>query len=175
VTDGLCACGCSGTTSLAPHNDAKRGLVKGQPRRFIHGHAKRKPWSDMWLAEDRGFRTPCHIWQGGKGGGGYGRTRDGLIQRPAHVVGWERVNGPLPAGTQLDHLCFESACINVEHLDVVTPAINVRRRRCAKLTEADVTEIRREWGAASRTDLATRFGVHPAYIGQILRGDRWAA
>lgn len=41
MTTGLCACGCGGRTSLAPHSCASRGMVRGQPLRFMHGHAKR--------------------------------------------------------------------------------------------------------------------------------------
>lgn len=40
---------------------------------------------------------------------------------------WEQTNGPVPAGMTLDHLCFNVRCINVLHLEVVTPAENARR------------------------------------------------
>ncbi|MGH3827314.1 MAG: HNH endonuclease signature motif containing protein [Pseudonocardiaceae bacterium] len=45
--------------------------------------------------------------------------------------------GPIPDGMELDHLCFTPACVRWEaapgapsgHLEVVTPAENLRRRR----------------------------------------------
>lgn len=36
--NGLCECGCGQRTSIATQNDIARGAVKGQPRRFVHGH-----------------------------------------------------------------------------------------------------------------------------------------
>lgn len=39
---GLCRCGCGYPTSLSDRNDSSKGLVKGQPRRYIHGHQARK-------------------------------------------------------------------------------------------------------------------------------------
>ncbi len=38
VKKGYCRCGCGRKTTIAPHNDAKRGYVKGQPRTWIVGH-----------------------------------------------------------------------------------------------------------------------------------------
>lgn len=34
----LCECGCGGVTSVASRNYKGRGIRKGEPRRFIHGH-----------------------------------------------------------------------------------------------------------------------------------------
>lgn len=36
---GLCGCGCGTVTPPARQTDTKRGLVKGEPTRFIRGHA----------------------------------------------------------------------------------------------------------------------------------------
>jgi hypothetical protein len=38
IPRGLCGCGCGGPTERSKQTSAKRGLVKGQPRRFIFGH-----------------------------------------------------------------------------------------------------------------------------------------
>ena len=38
-TTGLCECGCGQLTRIATENRAKRGHVKGQPLRFLNGHA----------------------------------------------------------------------------------------------------------------------------------------
>jgi hypothetical protein len=38
---GLCECGCGGKTNLALCTDPLRGWVKGQPFRFLRGHAAR--------------------------------------------------------------------------------------------------------------------------------------
>lgn len=34
----LCECGCGQPAPLAPHSHKRRGWVKGEPRRFVHGH-----------------------------------------------------------------------------------------------------------------------------------------
>lgn len=35
---GLCLCGCGGKTKIASCTYRKRGLVKGQPKDYLHGH-----------------------------------------------------------------------------------------------------------------------------------------
>jgi HNH endonuclease len=79
-----------------------------------------------YAVTDRGYETPCHVWQGAHVGG-YGRVRDAGRLRYAHVMAWEAVNGPVPAGLELDHLCRVPACIRPDHLEAVTRAVNVRR------------------------------------------------
>jgi hypothetical protein len=38
----LCECGCGRATLLSDRTDAKRGVVRGQPLRFVHGHSRRE-------------------------------------------------------------------------------------------------------------------------------------
>lgn len=83
--------------------------------------------------------TGCHIWSGrcdprtnlGRGRGGYGKfrfTEDGKERMTgAHRAAWLARVGDIPAGMQIDHLCHRPPCVNVEHLDLVMPAENVRR------------------------------------------------
>lgn len=62
---------------------------------------------------------------------GYGVIRpdatDGRRQCQAHRVVWELLVGPIPDGLQLDHLCRNRACVNPDHLDVVTAQTNLVR------------------------------------------------
>jgi len=39
----LCECGCGHPAPIAKETSKKRGAVKGQPQRFIHGHGLRRP------------------------------------------------------------------------------------------------------------------------------------
>lgn len=80
------------------------------------------------VVEDRGYVTPCHIWTGaGVKDDGYGRIRVAGKTLLAHKVRWELERGPVPEGRELDHLCRQRACSNLEHLEPVTRAVNLRR------------------------------------------------
>lgn len=39
----------------------------------------------------------------------------------AHRVAWERERGPIPVGMHVHHECGNRACVNVEHLALLTP------------------------------------------------------
>ncbi len=45
----------------------------------------------------------------------------------AHRWCWEYLVGPIPDGLVLDHLCENKACVNPDHLEVVTQGENARR------------------------------------------------
>lgn len=66
--------------------------------------------------------TGCWIWTKALMSGGYGFGYDVLVgrDRVAHKATWERVNGPVPAGLVLDHLCRLRSCVNPDHLRAVT-------------------------------------------------------
>jgi hypothetical protein len=74
--------------------------------------------------------TACTEWTGPKNLKGYGRQGKKL----AHRVAWERAKGPVPANLELDHLCRNRACVNVEHLELVTHQENCRRGEQAQKT-----------------------------------------
>jgi hypothetical protein len=74
--------------------------------------------------------TPCIDWAGPTNGNGYGlmgvMARDGS-KLWAHRIAYESVNGPIPDGLEIDHLCRRPVCVNPEHLEAVTHAENIRR------------------------------------------------
>jgi hypothetical protein len=45
----------------------------------------------------------------------------------AHRASWEYVNGPVPCGHTLDHVCKQKRCVNPNHLRVLTNHENARR------------------------------------------------
>lgn len=112
---GLCVCGCGRETTT--FFTSKRART---PRHafYIQGHQARKSPVD-YVAEDRGFESPCWIWQR-KITRGYGITREDGRERVAHVVAWEAEFGPVPDGKQLHHRCEVRACVNAAHLVPLT-------------------------------------------------------
>jgi len=52
IESGLCQCGCGGKTTLATQNNAHTGVIKGQPRRFLHNHHFRRTFLPFKEARD---------------------------------------------------------------------------------------------------------------------------
>jgi hypothetical protein len=146
----------------------------------------------------------CHPWTGGQWTDGYGCVKVGDRARCAHVAIWELENGPKPPDAQLDHECHNRAvrdgscrpgkcphrlCCNLrhiiaraskdEHFNATTPwDRSAWARNRAKLTEAQVREIRRLLAdgkpVSRRTDLAERYGVSTMQIYRIAIGRSWS-
>ena len=75
----------------------------------------------------------CWIWTGslqGKGwkkGQGYSAIRFNNKLYRGHRLFYEHFKGPIPEGRQLDHLCRVTCCVNPNHLEPVTNAVNRAR------------------------------------------------
>lgn len=80
-------------------------------------------------------RNACILWPGAtiiSHGHHYGvyripgkraQNKRGLVHRRAY----EQMNGPIPAGLVIDHLCRNTLCINPTHLEAVTNKENILR------------------------------------------------
>ena len=79
-------------------------------------------FAEKWRKDENG----CHVWTAAKNSNGYGSFYLGRT-RPAHRVAWDWARGPVQDGKQLDHLCRNRACVNVDHLEPVTCRENVLR------------------------------------------------
>jgi hypothetical protein len=172
--EGYCQCGCGQVAPIYPKTYARSGVVKGQRARFVAGHRLRK--NERYRIEDRGYETPCWIWQLHVDPGGYGvdgRGGGGRL-RKAHRAMYEQIVGPIPDGLDLDHLCRQRSCVNPEHLEPVTRSINVRRGNLSKLDETKVHQIRSliadGW---TGTDIARAYGVSPGLVYHIRGGRAW--
>jgi len=69
----------------------------------------------------------CLVWTGCLSASGYGRFYMGGETLWAHRVAYEFKNGSIPAGLVIDHLCRNRACVNPNHMEVVSNAENLRR------------------------------------------------
>jgi hypothetical protein len=175
IPDGLCQCGCGGVTAIATHDWPPYGYVKGRHKRFCRGHNARIPVTRDWVDDDRGFTTPCHIWQRGKTTAGYGQSyrSGGRIPTLAHREAYEERYGPIPQGLQVDHLCRQRDCVNPDHLEAVTSQVNNQRMPSVKLTYDDVQEIRKLRGVMSGPKVGSLYGVGHGSIYHIWRGKGW--
>lgn len=170
MTSGLCECGCGEPVPIAVQNHTRFGWVKGQPMRFIRGHNNRgrAMKAERWREEDRGYRTPCWIWQLGLALNGYGRVKRYGKQFHAHRIVWEEHHGPVPNGLELDHLCRNRACVNPDHLEPVTHHVNMQRGSGTKLTDDDVIALRAHPGPLRVA--AECFGISVSYASAIRTG-----
>lgn len=73
----------------------------------------------------------CVVWIGRLDRYGYGafRVSQGGTCREigAHRAAWLALRGDIPDGLVIDHLCRNRACVNLDHLELVTGAENTRR------------------------------------------------
>lgn len=152
----------------------------------------------FWAKVQRG--DGCWLWTASLGTAGYGQIGGaGRGSRPlqAHRVAWELIFGPIPEGQWVLHRCDNKRCVRPDHLflgDVgannrdmyakgraaaqVAPERVIRRgiaHHKAKLTDAQVVEIRRLYGSgdADQPTLAKYFGVRQSTIGRIVRRQNW--
>lgn len=150
---------------MSGHNSRVANPASGGPRGEGHDY----------LVEDRGYDTPCWIWQRYVNRTGYGRLKRSGKHGPAmlaHRWYYELHRGPIPAGLQLDHLCRNPRCVNPAHLEPVLPRVNARRGNQAKLTASQAREIYLSTESPQRM-IAARYGVSLGTVEAIKGGRTW--
>jgi hypothetical protein len=175
----LCGCGCGQRVT-----SASARFRRGHHLRlaeYARCHPPVRQGSDhptykheRWVEEDRGYSSPCWIWQLNHDP----VTGYGLVVPPgttttttAHRMQYILTYGPIDSKLHVDHLCEQRLCVNPSHLEAVTPGENIRRAT-STLTHADVRYIRASDEAARV--MAERFGVSTGSIHDIRARRRWA-
>jgi hypothetical protein len=133
----------------------------------------------LFEIEWQGFHSACWIWKralrngyGCLGIGGRAKNGGRLVYAHRHL--YEMVNGPIPTGLHIDHLCRNRACVRPDHLEPVTCAQNLRRGKGTKLTQIQVDEIRRRRASGEKgVRLAEEFGIDKFYLYLICKGSFW--
>lgn len=95
------------------------------------------------------YLGPCWRWQGAGNGNGYGVMTVARRKVYVHRFSYELLVGPIPPGSELDHLCHNGdpdcvdeskclhrSCCNPDHLEAVSRAINAKRGNGGQLQRA---------------------------------------
>lgn len=166
---GLCQCGCGQRTRIATTTIRSKGHVRGQPVRYLPGHS-----NSPNIRYEIDPSTGCWIWRGRLTTNGYGHITLHGRQVTAHVMMYTQKYGPIPPGKELDHVvCQNRACVNPDHLEPVSHAINMQRSRFTRLTPEAVREIRRLRPQTPLRVLAERYGVSMSAISRAALGQTW--
>lgn len=88
----------------------------------------------VWVTQRRYKidKNGCWVWVSSCDEDGYPKCGYRAGQTLAHRAFYVILVGPIPAGTELDHLCKNPSCVNPAHLEPVTHAINISRGDYAK-------------------------------------------
>lgn len=183
-----------GRDFLARSGDVVRGWGKYCSRTCCDA-AKVQPLEERFWSKVKKSSDPngCWLWTGAiVTGRGYGQFESPYAgaSRYAHRVAWEITHGPIPNGLAVCHNCpggDNPRCVRPDHMFLGTSRQNTHDARqkgmlprgeqngSAKLTEADVVEIRRRYAAGemNQPQLARHYGVAKSQIWNVIARKTW--
>ena len=178
VPHGKCHCGCGGDAPIAPRTNKKLGYVKGEPVKYIRGHAVKGRGNAYWIEEDRGYKTPCWIWQGSTHGYPPNRLYAVATVNQKHVsvhkYRFEQKYGKIPDGYELHHMCEQTLCVNEDHLKLVTELEHGRIRNGVKYSMEQAIEVRRLYSEGlSQLEIAEVTGINRHSVYRMCKGEHW--
>ena len=128
----VCLCECGGEATV-DGTKLRNGHTRSCGCLNALGSARRSEL-DRFIEKTKAVESGCIEWTGGLNGVGYGQfyrggrtSLDQTGKTYAHRWAYEHYVGPIPEGMHLDHLCRNRKCVNVEHLEPVTPRENILR------------------------------------------------
>jgi hypothetical protein len=158
--------------------------VRGPGGRFTGATMSYQEW--FWHKVKLAPGDACWVWTGAKASlRGYGQSiKDGKACVASRVA-YESAYGPIPVGMCVCHRCDNPPCCRPDHLFLGTREENIqdmigKRRHAfgekhpqARLSAAQVAEIKKRMHSTSRTVLAKEFGVSNSAIDLIKMGRHW--
>lgn len=97
----------------------------------------------------------CLVWTGSTYRDGYGQISVDGRGVAAHRYAWEQANGSIPDGMDIDHMCWNRACVKVGHLRVATRSENLQNlrgptaRSTTGIRGVSYRESRNQWRAVA--------------------------
>ena len=125
---------------------------------------------------DKGFKTPCWIWKGLTDSHGYARGRnfEPHLRMNIHRLFYKHFKGSIPVNYHLDHLCRVRNCVNPDHLEAVTSAVNMQRSNRVKVNAEIVKLIRKGYAEGITIGrLAFTFKVSDSLVSCIVKNRTW--
>ena len=142
---------------------------------------------DFWKHVNPAPADMCWEWGLSIGGPGYGVCWvDGKCHN-AHKLAYALSHGPVPKGQVVRHSCHNRKCCNPSHLSVGTrkdnaqDAVKAGRQSkgethgSARLTDAQIEQIRRMASYRTQQAIAKHFGVNQCQISRIINKKRRAS
>ena len=117
--------------------------------------------------------------------GGY-PTQDGYIRvltklrrlggllKMRHRIEWEKVNGPIPDGYEIDHMCKVRACCNVDHLQCLSRSKHKSKDNAERYKDREIAILKfiNHNPHLLQREVGSIFGVSQSCISGIIKRNR---